>query len=57
MPSHQSESPSSAMDFARAALHDGVYEPERSNAALTSGHRWNEYKSIRKTSFSQHSHW
>ena len=32
----------------RAADHEGVYEPERSNAALTSGHRWNEYRSIRK---------
>lgn len=31
----------------RAADHEGVYEPNRSKAALTSGHRWNEYKSIR----------
>ncbi|CAM3476334.1 hypothetical protein SAMN04489748_0892 [Bifidobacterium longum] len=47
MPSHQSASPS-AIDRSRAAFHEGVYEPERSNAALTSGHRWNEYRSIRK---------
>ena len=46
MSSHQSESPSSAMDFARAALHDGVYEPERPNDFTMSGHRWNEYRSI-----------
>lgn len=31
-----------------AVVDEGVYEPERSNAALTSGHRWNEYRSIRK---------
>lgn len=43
--------PSSATACRRAAFHEGVYEPERSNAALTSGHRWNEYRSSRRISF------